>query len=106
MNQDQINQEMTLLPKEIRDLIGEFNVEHRKNLNPVLCDIFIKPHRKIHKKNLYWVLKDIREMQYCDTCDIFLTGRVWGFRGENYNFCSPYCMDNFDYQDFWYRQYH
>jgi|688.fasta_scaffold1713081_1 hypothetical protein len=48
-----------LLPKEIQDLIGEFNVEHRYKMkesfrnihhilyNCLICDIYIIPH--IHR---------------------------------------------------------
>jgi hypothetical protein len=35
-NMENISSKIRLLPKEIQDIIGEFNVEHRPKMEPVL----------------------------------------------------------------------
>ena len=82
--------QIPLLPMVILDLISEYNVEHRPNMNWVLLDILKISHRKM----FYWTLRSIVGLQYCDTCDKFLTGTIYSYRDcYQYQFCSAYCLE-------------
>lgn len=88
-----------LLPKVILDLIGEYNADHRPKMSWVLRDIL----KISHRKKFYWTLRSIVEMEYCDHCDKFLTGRIYAYRNcYHYQFCSSYCIDNFEYATSYY----
>ena len=62
------------LPSEIIDYIYEFNPEHRENM--------------------YWVLKDIRNIQYCDACNKIIMKYVYSRRRCDMVCCSAECVDS------------
>ena len=47
INYIQINMNLLLLPKELQDLIGEFNVEHRTQMRLVTNELFEKHNHRI-----------------------------------------------------------
>jgi hypothetical protein len=70
------------LPKEIIDHIGEFNADHRTQLNLVLSEFMDKlPY--FAKRCANWDCECILSYTYIQTTILF----------ENYQFCSTACMD-------------
>lgn len=71
------------LSNEIMDHIFEYNPQHRENM--------------------YWVLHDIRNIQYCEVCDKIIFRRIYSGRWHNkvccYNnivCCSITCVENYN----------
>ena len=62
------------LPYEILLHIYEYNPEHREKM--------------------YWVLDDIRNIQYCDFCDKIIIKYIYSKRGCDDTCCSIECVDN------------
>jgi len=76
------------LPHELLIHIYEYNPEHREKMVYVLHDIRIR-------KKMFWVLKDIRNINYCEVCDKMIIKYVWSLRGCGMICCSSECVDNY-----------
>jgi hypothetical protein len=63
-----------LLPYEILIHIYEYNPEHRKQM--------------------YWVLRDIQNIQNCQVCDKIIIKYTYSLRRCNMVCCSIECVDN------------
>jgi hypothetical protein len=63
------------LPKEIQTHIYEYNHDHRKKM--------------------YWVLDEIRNMQYCDVCNKIIMIYVYSMPRSDMICCSTECVDNY-----------
>lgn len=78
---------LRLLPKELEDLINEFNVEHRPRMKVVLNELKMKE-----------VLNKIRIFNLCTNCGCkadpkYTTDIFWC----KYKFCSEWCMYDTEY---------
>jgi len=76
------------LPHELLIHIYEYNPEHRQKMAYVLHDIRIR-------EQMIWVLKDIRDIYYCEVCDKIIIKRIWSLRGCDMVCCSSECVDNY-----------
>ena len=78
--------ELQLLPKEVQDLIGEFNVEHRPNMRLVLDEFLVKQ-------------KDFENRYICPYCGKHLDEIDEKYStyiySQKYNYCSGWCMTNY-----------
>jgi hypothetical protein len=76
---------LQLLPKEVQDLIGEFNVEHRPNMRLVLDEFLVKQ-------------KDFENRYICPYCGKHLDEIDEKYStyiySQKYNYCSGWCMNN------------
>jgi len=63
------------LPSHIITLIYEYNPEHREKM--------------------HWVLKDIRNIQYCEVCNKIIMKYIWSSRGDYEICCSSECLNNY-----------
>lgn len=66
---------MSKLPQELINHIYEYNPEHREKM--------------------YWVLRAIRDNQFCEVCDKIIMKYFWTHRGLNQVCCSTECLDNY-----------
>jgi hypothetical protein len=72
-----------LLPQVLQDLIGEFNVEHRRQMRTVLYELL-----EYHLKNKYCMNCDYYYAEIKYTRDIF---------DDTYIFCSEWCQWDLEY---------
>jgi hypothetical protein len=76
---------LQLLPKEVQDLIGEFNVEHRPNMRLVLDEFLVKQ-------------KDFENRYICQNCGEHLDEINENYStyiySHKYNHCSGWCLNN------------
>ena len=70
-----------LLPKELQNLVGEFNVEHRPIMKVVLNELLDKYKKKIDTDKLCYNCGDLMDDEY--TRFIF-----W----NKYTFCGGWCQ--------------
>jgi hypothetical protein len=63
------------LPKEIKDHIFEYNPDHRQKM--------------------YWVLKDIVDIQYCEVCNKIIIKNIYCLRNSDMICCSMECVDQY-----------
>ena len=59
----------------------EKNIQHIYEYNPE------------HREKMYWVLKDIRDIQYCDICSKIIMKYVYSRRRSDVDCCSMECVD-------------
>jgi len=74
---------INLLPQVLQDLIGEFNVEHRRQMQKVLYELL-----EYHLKNKYCMNCDYYFAEIKYTRDIFY---------NTYIFCSEWCQWDLEY---------
>jgi hypothetical protein len=77
---------LLLLPKQLQDLISEFNVEHRPLMRVVMNELLIKYEERIEND------------QYCDNCgngaeEQYSIYIYW----HKYNFCGGWCQSDKEY---------
>jgi len=75
-----------LLPKQLQDLISEFNVEHRPLMRVVMNQLLIKCEERIEND------------KYCVNCnndaeEQYSTYIYW----HKYNFCGGWCQSDTEY---------
>jgi len=75
-----------LLPKQLQDLISEFNVEHRPIMRVVMDEL-----------NHYWIWRNENDKE-CDVCgnkakEEYSINILW----EKYHFCGEYCRYEREY---------
>jgi hypothetical protein len=63
------------MPKEIKDYIYEYNPDHRQKM--------------------YWVLKDIINIQYCEVCNKLIIKKIYSLRNSDMICCSMDCVDEY-----------
>ena len=78
---------LLLLPKELQDLISEFNVEHRPLMRLVMNELLIKYEERFENDNYCVNCKGYAEEQYSRY--IF---------GDKYTFCGEWCSYDTEYQ--------
>jgi hypothetical protein len=74
-----------LLPKDIQNLIGEFNVEHRPKMRIIMDELLIKQEEFIYR---YYI---------CHECGLRLNGDKKYSKYMNltrYSFCSEECFND------------
>ena len=77
---------LLLLPKQLQDLISEFNVEHRPLMRVVMNELLIKYEERNEND------------QYCDNCgngaeEQYSRYIYW----HKYNFCGGWCQSDKEY---------
>jgi hypothetical protein len=77
---------LLLLPKQLQDLLSEFNVEHRPLMRAVINELLIKYEDRIEND------------KYCVNCngyaeEQYSTYIYW----HKYNFCGEWCRYDRDY---------
>jgi hypothetical protein len=77
---------LLLLPKQLQNLIGEFNVEHRPKMQVVMNQLLIKYEDRIEND------------KYCVNCgndaeEQYSTYIYW----HKYNFCGGWCQYDKEY---------
>jgi len=77
---------LLLLPKQLQDLISEFNVEHRPLMKVVMNELLIKYEHRIEND------------KYCVNCNCcaeeqYSTYIYW----HKYNFCGEWCSYDTEY---------
>jgi hypothetical protein len=65
------------LPIELINNIFEFNLEHREKM--------------------YFILKEIRNIQYCEVCNKIIFKYIYSLRGCDMICCSNECVDNYSF---------
>ena len=98
------------LPKELQDLISEYNVEHRRLLYNVINDVIkyiFYTEFMFHAQNLHYVHIEIKEKiciydcVKCDNCFIWveemniIKNRVYY---KSFNVCSELCNYEYTYK--------
>ena len=78
--------DLLLLPKQLQDLISEFNVEHRRLMRVVMNELLIKYEHRVEND------------KYCDNCnndaeEQYSTYIYW----RKYNFCGEWCRHDTEY---------
>jgi hypothetical protein len=76
-----------LLPKELQDVISEFNVEHRPLMRRVMHELLVKYEERIENDNYCVNCNSVAEEQYSRY--IF---------GDKYTFCGEWCSYDTEYQ--------
>lgn len=102
MNSDQalLLKNISKLPQFIQDIIGSYNVNHRKYMKIILTELY----KKIHKISFLKVLKVIRYIE-CSCCDdpiyIDIEQEVvtYDYSGIKHYFCCYHCAS--DFYDMW-----
>jgi hypothetical protein len=77
---------LLLLPKQLKDLIGEFNVDHRPLMRVVMKELLIKYEERIENDKYCVNCGNDAEEQYSN--NIF-----W----HKYNFCGEWCRHDIEY---------
>jgi hypothetical protein len=79
--------DLLLLPKQLQDLISEFNVEHRPLLRVVLNELLIKYEERIEND------------KYCDNnCGNYAEEQYSNYIfWHKYNFCGEWCSHDREY---------
>jgi len=77
---------LLLLPKNLQDLISEFNVKHRPLMRLVIDEL-----------KRYWILR-IEKDKDCNNCFNYADEQyskyiLW----SKYNFCGEWCRHDFEY---------
>ena len=75
---------LLLLPKELKDLINEFNVEHRPKMKVVLNELLVK-HNEL--------TQNVCSNCGCHANKKYLTYIFW----RKYKFCSEWCRYDIEY---------
>lgn len=78
--------DLLLLPNDIQNLIGEFNVEHRPKMRVVMDELVIKYEERIENDKYCVNCGNDAEEQYSNY--IF-----W----HKYTFCGGWCSDDTEY---------
>jgi hypothetical protein len=81
-------QEMNTLPQYIKNLISEFNVDHRDQMKPVLIELLKKTYEMQFYEYACWYCDKPKRNNNTNTF-IFTS-----FRDRRYTFCSPACLIN------------
>ena len=81
-----VQMDLLLLPKDIQNLICEFNVEHRPKMKLLLNELVIKYEERFAND------------KYCINCnndakEKYSTYIFW----RKYNFCGEWCSDDTEY---------
>ena len=77
---------LLLLPKELQDLISEFNVEHRQLMRIVMNELLIKYNDRIEKD------------KYCYNCDNYAEEEYSNYiLWHKYKFCGTWCSYDTEY---------
>ena len=63
------------MPKDITDNIFEYNPDDRQKM--------------------YWVLKDIVNIQYCEVCNKIIKKNIYCLRNSDMICCSMECVDQY-----------
>ena len=74
------NMNLLLLPKELQDLISEFNVEHRPKMRVILNELLLTHNERMDISNYC-------ENCGCDSDEIYSTYIFW----HKYTFCGDWC---------------
>jgi len=64
---------------------------------PYELQIHIYEYNPEHREKMYWILDDIRNIQYCEVCNKIIMKRIWSIRGCDMICCSSECLDNYNY---------
>jgi hypothetical protein len=78
-----------LLPQELQNLIGEFNVDHRPKMNLVFNELLLNHENIIYNDN---------HCRYCHAIpDEKFTKTILWKKYKKYKFCSGWCSFNYGY---------
>jgi hypothetical protein len=64
---------------------------------PTELQIHIYEYNPEHREKMYWILDDIRNIQYCEVCNKIIMKRNWSIRRCDMICCSSECLDNYNY---------
>ena len=86
---------LLLLPKQLQDLVSEFNVEHRPLMRLVMHELSM---RLVMNELLINYEERIENDKYCDNCgnyakEEYSTYIYW----HKYNFCGGWCRCDKEY---------
>ena len=77
---------LLLLPKQLQDLISEFNVEHRPMMRVVMNEL-----------NRYWIWRNEKDKDcvncFNDADEQYSKYILW----KKYNFCGEWCRHDLEY---------
>ena len=77
---------LLLLPKQLQDLISEFNVEHRPLMREVMNDLIIKCKNRIEND------------EYCVNCNGYADEQYTNYIfWHKYTFCGGWCSYDTEY---------
>lgn len=78
---------LLLLPKELQELISEFNVFHRPIMRVVMNELLVKYNERVDKN------------KYCFCCDHYSDERYSTFIfWYKYRFCGEWCRYDTEYE--------
>ena len=68
-----------------------------KCIQDLPCDILINiyEYNPEHREKFYWILEDIRHLQYCYCCDKIIMKKVYSMRRCHETFCSFDCLESY-----------
>ena len=67
---------------------------------PKVLQLMIYEYNVTHRKNFYWVLKDINNSQWCQACDKIIKRHIYSRRGGDDICCSSECLDELSVMQF------
>jgi hypothetical protein len=77
---------MLLLPKELQDLISEYNVEHRPIMRLVMNELLIKHQERMEND------------KYCSNCRRYAQEEYSKYiYWHKYNYCGEWCIMDLEY---------
>jgi hypothetical protein len=81
-----LQMDLLLLPKDIQNLIGEFNVEHRPKIQVVMNELLIKCEERIEND------------KYCVNCNGYAVEQYSNYIfWHKYTFCGEWCSYDTEY---------
>jgi hypothetical protein len=58
----------------------------------------ILEYNPAHREKMYFVFKDIRNIEYCEVCNKIIIKYVYSKRGCDMICCSHECVDNYSFR--------
>ena len=78
MTELQLQLRINKLPQVLQDLIGEYNVLHRKQTTAVFQELMYN--------------------SFCQTCSKYIFGYVYSMHNDDVSCCSLECLDNYEHE--------
>jgi hypothetical protein len=60
-----------------------------------MADKISRDYKEEHMSKMYWILRNIREIQYCEVCNKVIMRLVYSNRNSDEICCSFKCLDEY-----------